>query len=290
MAERPPLSVWPTAQQPSRLQRHGRYVPESMAHPGKMLPDVARHAIRAYTRPGDLVIDPMCGIGTTLVEAAHLGRDATGMEYEPRWAELARANLDLAAAQGATGTGRVLTGDARQLPNLLGPDLRGQAALVLTSPPYGASVHGQVRARAGEGVAKHDYRYSHDRANLAHARPGDLHDAFADILTCCVPYLRPGGIVAITARPWRSHGTLIDLPAEVTAAAQRAGLEPFERNVALLVGLRDDRLVPRASFFQMEQVRKARRAGRPLRIIAHEDVLVFRAPVDTPATEAVRQV
>jgi modification methylase len=33
---------------------------------------IAAHAIRTYTRPGDLVLDPMCGIGTTI----HLGRSA----------------------------------------------------------------------------------------------------------------------------------------------------------------------------------------------------------------------
>jgi DNA modification methylase len=30
-----------------------------------------------------VVLDPMCGIGTTLVEAVHLGRHAIGVEYEP---------------------------------------------------------------------------------------------------------------------------------------------------------------------------------------------------------------
>lgn len=30
----------------------------------------------------------MRGIGITLVEAVHLGRDAFGMEYESRWAKL----------------------------------------------------------------------------------------------------------------------------------------------------------------------------------------------------------
>src|SRR6185437_9798129 len=75
-------SVWPVAQQPARLQRAGRYLPVTTTHPAKMLPAIAAHAISAYTRPGDLVIDPMCGIGTTLVEATHLGRDAIGVEYE----------------------------------------------------------------------------------------------------------------------------------------------------------------------------------------------------------------
>ena len=61
-----PLSVWPVAQAPARLQRRGRYRPESTAHPGKMLPALARTAIARYSEPGDLVVDPMCGIGTTL--------------------------------------------------------------------------------------------------------------------------------------------------------------------------------------------------------------------------------
>jgi hypothetical protein len=61
-----PLAIWPCAQKTSQWQRHGRYVPESNRHPGKMLPALARHAIDAYSEPGDLVIDPMCGIGTTL--------------------------------------------------------------------------------------------------------------------------------------------------------------------------------------------------------------------------------
>jgi len=200
------------------------------------------------------------------------------MEYEPRWAHLARRNLDHASTQGSNGNARVLTGDSRDLPNLLGPGLHGRVALVLTSPPYGPSVHGQATARPGQGVAKRDYRYSHDRANLAHVRHDELLDAFATILTACAGYLRPGGIVAITARPWRSQGVLVDLPAAVTDAAQQAGLVAFERNVALLVGLRDNRLVPRSSFFQLTQVRKARERGVPLQVIAHEDILVFRRP------------
>src|SRR5207302_271577 len=67
------VSVWTTAQTSPAAQRKGRYVTESTAHPAKMLPAVAAHAINHYTEPGDLVLDPMCGIGTTLVEAVHAG-------------------------------------------------------------------------------------------------------------------------------------------------------------------------------------------------------------------------
>jgi SAM-dependent methyltransferase len=280
-----PLSVWPTAQQPAPRQRAGRYLPTSTAHPAKMLPAIAQTAIDRYTSPGELVCDPMCGIGTTLVEAAHLGRHALGVEYEPRWAQVARANLAHATTQGATGDGTVICGDARHLLDLAPDDAHGRVALVLTSPPYGNSVHGQVNARPSQGVVKYDHRYAQPgaRGNLARASEQVLLGAMEQILAACRVLLRPGGIVVLTARPWRRRGLLVDFPGALVRAGERAGLVCFERHAALLVGLAGDRQVGRPSFFQLDRVRKARAAGLPLRVIAHEDVLVFRAPLSPSA-------
>ncbi|MFF7602279.1 hypothetical protein [Streptomyces mirabilis] len=94
--------------------------------------------------------------------------------------------------------------------------------------------------------------------------------------------LRPGGHAVITTRPWRDRGELVDLPSAVLAAAEAAGLVPVERCVALLAGIRDGRLIPRPSFFQMKNVRDARRAGLPVAVILHEDTLILRRP-QTPA-------
>jgi len=60
-----------------RLQARLRYQATiSGTHPAKMLPAIAGRAIATYSAPGDLVCDPMAGIGSTLVEAVHLDRDA----------------------------------------------------------------------------------------------------------------------------------------------------------------------------------------------------------------------
>ncbi|WP_353941162.1 DNA methyltransferase [Streptomyces sp. HUAS MG91] len=276
-----PASVWNTAPTSAPAKRKGRYVPGSAAHPAKMHPGIAQHAIRTYTRPGELVLDPMCGIGTTLVEAIHLGRHALGTEYEPKWAHLAGLNAASAQHEGGTGAGQVYRGDARHLTNLIPTAFHGQVSLVLTSPPYGPSVHGQVRStrETGErGVVKKHYRYSHDRHNLAHVRVDQLLDAFTEILTQCRTLLRPGGTAVITTRPWRERGELIDLPSAALAAGQAAGLTPTERNVAMLAGIRDSRIIARPSFFQMTNVRDARRHGIPLSVVQHEDVLVFSKP------------
>lgn len=275
MAEPLPLSVWPCAQRQTRLQRAGRYLPGSVAHPAKMLPDIARYVIEAYTQPRDLVFDPMCGIGTTLVEAIYLGRHALGIEYESRWADLADANIALAEASGAPGRGDVIVGDARRLHSLVPASMRARISLVLTSPPYGDSVHGHVEARPG-GVLKRNHRYSTDAANLAHIGRAQLLTAMTDVLRGCAGVLRPGGVVVLTTRPWRHRGLLLDFPSAVMHAGESVGLIPLQRLVALLAALRQDELVPRSSFFQLQLVRRAIGAGTPLRLIAHEDVLVLR--------------
>lgn len=272
----PTSSVWFVTQRPAREQRRGRYLVESSSHPGKMLPVLARQAISTFTRPGDLVADPMCGIGTTLAEAAHLGRDGFGIEYEGRWAALARANLALARSQGATGDTDVVVGDCRDFSSLLPEELVGQVSLVLTSPPYGASTHGRVTIEGGR-IRKSNTRYSPGRSNLAYGGLPVLLDAMAQMFRGADRVLKPDGVVVLTARPWRSDGVLVNLPGVLVTTAAEAGFRLIERNVALLAALRDERLVPRASFFQLQEVRKARLAGRPCQVIAHEDVLAFVA-------------
>jgi modification methylase len=270
------LSVWVTAQRAGPSHRRGRYVPDSVRHPARMLPAIAAHAVASYTQPGDLVFDPMAGIGTTLVEAVYAGRDAIGVEYEPRWSDIADANLAHAHTHGATGHGAVIRGDATILDALLPTALHGTVALVVTSPPYGPTVHGLVRPGT-DGVAKSDNRYNDgtDKGNLAYRDLPGLVGGFTDILRGCARLLRPGGVVVVTARPWRKRGVLVDLPSAVVAAGAAARLTPIERCIALLAAVRDGHLIARPSFFQLQQVRKARTAGVPMHLIAHEDVIIF---------------
>jgi modification methylase len=272
-----PLSVWPTAQASPRRQRAGRYVGLSRTHPARMLPAIARRAIEAYSIPGSLIVDVMAGAGTTLVEAVHLGRDAIGIEYEPPFVALAEANLAYATSQGATGHGEVVQGDARYAASLIDPAARGLVALVLTSPPYGPSLHGNVHAVPGGGVKKRDHRYSADPANLGNVSVAALLDAMRAVFRECRALLAPGGLVVMTARPRWRDGRFVDFPGALGRAGEEAGLRLYERNVALLAGLRDDHLVPRVSFFALDQVRRARERGIPRLAQGHEDVLVWKA-------------
>lgn len=56
---------------------------EFYRYPARFPPTFAKAAIEAFTRPGDLVLDPFVGGGTTLVEARLGGRLAVGSDLNP---------------------------------------------------------------------------------------------------------------------------------------------------------------------------------------------------------------
>lgn len=53
-----------------------------------------RAIIRDYSRPGDLVVDPFCGSGTTALAAAMEGRRCITSEEKPEHYKIARKRLD----------------------------------------------------------------------------------------------------------------------------------------------------------------------------------------------------
>jgi DNA modification methylase len=68
--------------------------PYSGAHFATMPPDLAERCIKAGSKPGDTILDPFGGAGTTGLVADRLGRDAILCELNPAYASLARERID----------------------------------------------------------------------------------------------------------------------------------------------------------------------------------------------------
>jgi site-specific DNA-methyltransferase (adenine-specific) len=72
---------------------------------GCQMPErVLGRIIKASSNPGELVLDPFAGSGSTLIVAKKLGRDYLGFEFSANYAERIRARLD------ATRVGQLLDG------------------------------------------------------------------------------------------------------------------------------------------------------------------------------------
>ncbi|MEO7037094.1 MAG: site-specific DNA-methyltransferase [Polyangiaceae bacterium] len=74
---------------------------ERTGYPTQKPEALLQRLIEACTQPGDAVLDPYLGSGTTLSVAARLGRVATGIDANPRALHVARQRLQAADIQAA---------------------------------------------------------------------------------------------------------------------------------------------------------------------------------------------
>jgi len=120
--------------------KRGRFLNRSpgrrpFTHPSNLTPQLALCMLNmARMREGQIVLDPFCGVGSTLMECHLLGGRPIGIDIAEKMVRGSMRNLRW---MGATQLGIIL-GDARNLP------IREVDAIV-TDPPYGrlSSTHGE---------------------------------------------------------------------------------------------------------------------------------------------------
>lgn len=135
-------------------------------HPATFAESDIVRLIEFFTKPGEKVLDPFVGSGSSLVACAECGRSGTGIELVERWVEIAGRRLD--GAEGQT----LLAGDARKvLPGIT------DAAFdfVVTSPPYWMILqkdwdHKVKAERKSKGLST---RYSDEQDDLGNVQSYD---------------------------------------------------------------------------------------------------------------------
>lgn len=245
-------SIWPTGASSLTAQlADRRYHPATRTDTAMMPPAIAEYAITQLTRPGDIVLDPDCGNGTTVVEALRAGRHAVGLTTHRRW-HTARANITALKAHGAPGDGMVILRRPSSTAAAHTAGLTGRVNLLLTTlrPPT--------------------------TTNTALTR-------LRTLLYECRPLMRPGGHIVITCPPRRHliRHDLLDLPGEILALGTSVGFAPTARCLALTADISGRRVRTHATLTQRRTVaRIARVTGHPVALPAHHTVLVLRADPD----------
>lgn len=64
------------------------------SYPSKLKPGLAHYLVAAFTLPGDVVLDPFCGVGTLPFEACMQGRVGVGSDLSPFASLVTTAKLD----------------------------------------------------------------------------------------------------------------------------------------------------------------------------------------------------
>ena len=79
-----------------RMRTAGQERPgKAVEHPANMPSQMARDHILSWSNPGDVVLDPFAGCGTTGVQALALGRNFVGIELSPEYHALCLTSLGL---------------------------------------------------------------------------------------------------------------------------------------------------------------------------------------------------
>lgn len=86
-----PGDVWALPKVTSGANRSS---PERTPHPAQFPEAVIERIIRASSNPGDIVVDPFSGSGTTALVARRLGRIGVGFELEQRYVDVSGKRLD----------------------------------------------------------------------------------------------------------------------------------------------------------------------------------------------------
>jgi SAM-dependent methyltransferase len=166
--------------------------PEGTADDIHFTEALAASVIGYASQPGDLVLDPFAGYGTTLRVAERMGRRAIGIELVPEHLEIARRRT--------AGGARLILGDARELSRLMDEPVD----LVLTSPPYMAAADHPENPLAGYATDDGDYA----------AYLEELGSIFGQVATL----LAPGGqLVVNVANVVATDGSVTPLASDMSS-------------------------------------------------------------------------
>jgi site-specific DNA-methyltransferase (adenine-specific) len=85
-------------------------------HPTVKAVKLMHYLITLASRPGDVVLDPFCGSGSTGVAAMNLQRSFFGVELDPEYVEIAKARMRHARRTPAAPTKKPKRKDAKEKP------------------------------------------------------------------------------------------------------------------------------------------------------------------------------
>jgi adenine-specific DNA-methyltransferase len=89
-----PSDVWQIPKVTTGQDMTGqRASPERTAHPAQFPEAVIDRIIKACSNPGDLVLDPFLGSGTTVVVAQANGRNSVGFEIKPEYVAMSSQRI-----------------------------------------------------------------------------------------------------------------------------------------------------------------------------------------------------
>ena len=220
--------------------------------------------IEHYSKPGDIILDPMCGSGTILA-ACSLSRNVIAVELEKKFVEMTEGNWKRVQEVGpelghSMGWAIIRRGDARQLAGVL-------ADVVIFSPPYSDVIRrGNPGGPGASGKGKPPSClacYSEDPSNIGNTKGDNYMRSMRIVYRNCWRALKPNGLMILVVKPFIRNQQVIHLERDTQKLCESVGFTFLEEHYRRLTHM---------SFWLTLYYRKHPKVER----VDKEFILVFR--------------
>jgi DNA modification methylase len=198
-------------------------------HPAVFPIALPKKCIQLFTHKGELVLDPFSGIGTTLVAAQDLERNAVGFDLNKKYINFAKERIAQMTINFGYNTKQIaICDDAINIPKYLHKET---ISLCVTSPPYAdmlnhkrlnKSIRGDLRKNKH---FKKNQQYSNDPRDLGTMKLEKYLEALAQIYKGILPLLKPKAHCIINVNDLWENNHRYPTHAYIIEAMEKVGYE-----------------------------------------------------------------
>ena len=194
-------------------------------HPAVFPVGLPSKCIQLFTHKGELVLDPFAGIGTTLIAAKDLERNAVGFDLGKRYINFTKERLSQSTVLSKTQQ-MAICDDSMNIANYLNEN---SVSLSITSPPYANMLNRPRKNKSLRGDLRNNkhyekiQQYSKDPRDLGTMEPKKFAETLGEIYKGILPLHKPGAhcVINITDLWWENKR--IPLHLYTIEAMEKAG-------------------------------------------------------------------
>lgn len=198
-------------------------------HPAVFPIALPKKCMELFTHKGELVLDPFAGIGTTLVAAGDLERNALGFDLNQKYIDFANKRFNQVRLDFGENTKQIaICDDAINIPKYLNEET---VSLCITSPPYANMLNHErlnKSLRSDLRVNKHYKKvqqYSNNPRDLGAMKLKEYVDALAEIYKGILPLLKPKAHCVINVNDLWENNHRYPTHSYIIEAMEKVGYE-----------------------------------------------------------------
>ena len=205
-----------------------RDVRDKNIHPAVFPIGLPTKCIQTFTHKGELVLDPFCGIGTTLLAAKDLNRNAIGFDLKKEYTQFAKKRLGQQSLNSPKEKQILVCDDALNIPQYLKEE---SVSLCVTSPPYANMLNKPKLNKSLRGKLRENehfkkvQQYSQDQRDLGTMKHDRYIEMLADIYSGILPLMKPKAHCVINVNDLWSENKRIPTHMHIVNAMEKIGFE-----------------------------------------------------------------